>query len=292
MESALHGNVPFLHNSSMRYIEVSFKVLPLQPASEILVAELGDLDFESFVEQEDGLLAYIQEENFDVKLIKNLFVIQSPEFQITFSYKAIEDQNWNAKWESEYEPVLIENRCYIHAPFHPERTDVEFNILIEPKMSFGTAHHETTYQMIQLLMDTDVTGKSVLDMGSGTAVLAILAKMKNAATVYAIDNDEWAFNNALENVKRNHFPDIVVELGDANSLIGKKFKLVIANINKNILLRDMPFYVEAMEDGAQIFFSGFYEHDLDDIKAKAESLGLKYQKHLQRNNWVAAVFAL
>jgi ribosomal protein L11 methyltransferase len=109
MESALHGNVPFLHNSSMRYIEVSFKVLPLQPASEILVAELGDLDFESFVEQEDGLLAYIQEENFDVKLIKNLFVIQSPEFQITFSYKAIEDQNWNAKWESEYEPVLIEN---------------------------------------------------------------------------------------------------------------------------------------------------------------------------------------
>jgi len=274
----------------MKYIEVSFEIEPVQPASEILVAELSELGFESFVEKDSGLLAYIPENSFDENLIKGLFVMQSPEFQIKYAFKSIADQNWNAKWEEAYEPVLIENRCYIHAPFHSPRTDVEFNILIEPKMSFGTAHHETTYQMIQLLMNEDLEGKSVLDMGSGTAVLAILAKMKNAGKVVAIDNDEWAYRNALENVKRNNFPDIVVELGGAELLPGRKFQLVLANINKNILLHDMAYYVDVMEADASIFFSGFYENDLGDIKKMALSLGLSYQNHISKNNWVAAIF--
>lgn len=276
----------------MSYIEIDFKISPLQPAAEILVAELSELGFESFVEGEEGLKAYIIEKDYQKSDIDKLFVMSNPEFIISYNQTKVADQNWNAKWESEYEPVFIDDRCYIRAPFHDKKPHVEFNILIEPKMSFGTAHHETTYQMIQLLLEEDVSGKAVLDMGCGTAVLAILAKMKNAATVYAIDNDEWAYNNALENVQRNRFDDIIVEEGDASLLKGRTFDLIIANINKNILLADMYAYVDAMVTNSRIFFSGFYEEDLSDIKKKAKQLGLKYEKHIVRHNWVAAVFYL
>ena len=274
----------------MEYTEISFKISPLQPASEILIAELSELGYESFVEEEAGLKAYIVSNEYDEQALQQLFVLQSEEFKISYKSKKVAAENWNAKWESEYESVLIDERCYIRAPFHERKPQVEFEIEIEPKMSFGTAHHETTYQMIQLLMDQDVKGKKVLDMGCGTAVLAILAKMKNAAEVHAIDNDEWAYNNAVENVKRNHFEDIQVEQGDAALLKDRKYDLIIANINKNILLRDIKFYVEAMTVNARIFFSGFYEQDIEDIRKEAEKQGLTYLKHQSRNNWVAAIF--
>jgi len=274
----------------MSYIELNFNISPLQPAAEILVAELSDLGFESFVEEEQGLKAYIKDQDFNEESLKDLFVLQSPEFQISYSVKNIADENWNAKWESDYDSVIIDNRCYIRAPFHKAKPEIEFEILIEPKMSFGTAHHETTAQMIQLLLDEDVEGKAVLDMGCGTAILAILAKMKNAATVHAIDNDEWAYNNSVENVQRNNFTEIIVEQGDAALLKDRTFDVILANINKNILLADMEIYANSMPSGAIIMFSGFYKNDLEDIKSRALMCGLQYIMHIYKNDWVAAKF--
>ena len=275
----------------MIYIEAYFKISPWQPAMEILIAELSDIGFESFVEEEGGLKAYIQEPDFQEASLRDLFAMQNPEFTISYELKTIADVNWNAKWESDYESVIIDDRCYIRAPFHPTKPEIEFEILIEPKMSFGTAHHETTAQMIQLLLDEDIKGKSVLDMGCGTAVLAILAKLKKADRVVAIDNDEWAYNNALENVKVNGFSDIKVQQGDAVLLKNQLFEVILANINKNILLADMEAYVNALSKGAVILFSGFYENDLNDIKIKALDSGLRYDSHISKNNWVAAKFS-
>ena len=275
----------------MIYTEIDFKISPLQPASEILIAELGELGFESFVEEEDGLKAYIQGEDFDTNILQELFVMQNPEFNITYQIHGIENENWNAKWESDYESVLIDNRCYIRAPFHKTNPDIEFEIEIEPKMSFGTAHHDTTSQMISLLLNENVEGKDVLDMGCGTAVLAILAKMKKADNVHAIDNDEWAYNNSVENIGRNNFPEIIVQQGDAALLKDKNFDVILANINKNILLADMETYSKSLNSKGVIMFSGFYINDLEDIKSKAEKNALVYIKHIDNNNWVAAKFS-
>ena len=274
----------------MSYIELNFKISPLQPAAEILVAELSNLGFESFVEEEQGLKAYINSNDFNETLLNDLFVLQSSEFDIVYSFKNIADENWNAKWERDYDSVIIDDRCYIRAPFHESKPEIEFEILIEPKMSFGTAHHETTAQMIQLLLDEDVEGKAVLDMGCGTAVLAILAKKKNAKKVHAIDNDEWAYNNSLENIQRNNYPDILVEQGDAALLKGKIYDMILANINKNILLADMEAYSNSLPSGAVIMFSGFYINDLEDIKSRALMYGLQYIMHIDKNEWVAAKF--
>lgn len=273
----------------MNYIEVSFQISPLQPASEILMAELSLLPFESYLEEDDGLKAFIQKPDYYKGILNEVDILKNPEFNISYKITEIEDQNWNAKWESEYEPVLIDDRCYIRAPFHNSK-EVEYEIIIEPQMSFGTAHHETTHQMIQLLMNEDVDGKRVLDMGSGTAVLAILASKKGAAHIDAIDIDEWAFNNAQDNVTKNKLNNIKVLMGGAELLTDQQYDLVLANINKNILLADMHHYEKVMADHAKILFSGFYEYDLNDIKQKAESLNLKYVSHSVKNKWTAAVF--
>jgi len=275
----------------MNYTEIQFQISPLQPAAEILIAELSDLGFESFVEGENGLKAYIAGENFNISLIDDLFILQNSEFNITYQKKIILDENWNAKWESDYDAVIIDKRCYIRAPFHMSKPEIEFEILIEPKMSFGTAHHETTAQMIQLLLNENIDGKSLLDMGCGTAVLAILAKKKGANIVHAIDNDEWAYNNSVENIQRNSFPDIQVEQGDATLLKERKYDVILANINKNILLADMESYSNSLNSGGIIMFSGFYENDLNDIKKKADQYHLQYHLHIVKNDWVAAKFS-
>ncbi len=274
----------------MNYLELIFTVNPQEPGTEILIAELGELGFESFVEDDNSFKAYILADLFQKNAVDELVESLQNQFSISYSFTEIPDQNWNAKWESEYESVMVDNRCYIRAPFHPQKPEMEFEIIIEPQMSFGTAHHETTFQMIQLILNEDVSGKSVLDMGSGTGVLAIFAAMKNATLVHAIDNNEWAFINASENVLKNGFPQIVVELGDAALLENRSYNLILANINKNILLQDMVEYEKVLKPEGRIFFSGFYESDLADIRAHAESLGLSYKGHSVRNQWVAAIF--
>ncbi len=277
----------------MEYIELICHLSPGEHTADLLTSILADAGFESFVENENGTLsAFIQSPLFIPALTSRLSSDEFSDFLDSFHVEHIADQNWNSVWESQYEPVLIDNKCMVRAPFHPEPAGVEYDIVIMPKMSFGTAHHETTKQMIQYLLSLQVSGKSLLDMGSGTAVLAILARMKGAFPVTAIDNDEWAYNNALENVQSNNFADIEVLLGDSSSLAGKKFDIILANINRNILLNDIPAYCESLNAGGKLFMSGFYSEDLPLIEAKANEAGLKIMSSQKENNWTAACFTL
>ncbi len=274
---------------SLIYLEFDFKVKPVEPASDILMAELGELGFESFVENEEGLLAYILKSEWKEQTLDDLFVLQQPDFEITWTSKEIEQQNWNAEWEKNFHPIRVGDRCMVRAPFHAKE-EVTFDIVIEPKMSFGTGHHETTYMMLQHILNTDFEGKSVLDMGCGTGVLAILAKMKGARSADAIDIDEWCYLNSLENVERNNCADIQVFQGDSSLLKGKKYDIILANINRNILLEDIPIYANSLNKGGALFLSGFYLEDLDAISSKCAAHGLEFEKNLEKNRWVSAKY--
>jgi len=271
----------------MDYMELKCRVVPAEPGYEILIAELSELGYDSFVENDDELLAYITEDDFDKTILDGLDILNMDNFEVSFERTLIKDQNWNAKWEEDYSPVLIDNRVSIRAPFH-DKLDVEFDIEIMPKMSFGTAHHATTAQMIQLLLAKDVSGMNMLDMGSGTAVLAILASMKGAKHVDAIDNDEWAYNNALENVERNNCTNIRTELGDASFLKGKTYDFIIANINRNILLADLESYAASLKSGCELFMSGFYEEDIPVLEKEANKWGVRFINHIVKDEWVAS----
>ena len=271
----------------MDYMELRCRVVPAEPGYEILIAELSELGYDSFVENEDELLAYIAEGDFNKNDLDHLDILSMDNFEVGFERNLVKDQNWNAKWEEDYSPVLIDNRVSIRAPFH-EKPEVEFDIEIMPKMSFGTAHHATTAQMIQCLLEKDVKGMQVLDMGSGTAVLAILASMKGAKSVDAIDNDEWAYNNAVENIERNKITNVQAELGDADLLKGRSYDFVMANINRNILLNDLQAYANAMKPQAELFMSGFYEDDISLLKEEAQKWGIEYVSHRMKDDWIAS----
>ena len=272
------------------YYEYHFTIQPVVPASEILIAELGELGFESFVENEDGITAYVPEEQFADDLLDEVQILKSEEFNIDFKVKKIERVNWNEEWEKNFTPILVDHECSVRAPFH-EKPNTRFDIVIEPKMSFGTGHHSTTHMMIQHILKNNWKGKSVLDMGCGTGVLAILARMKDATPVEAIDIDNWCYLNTLENIERNNCEDIKVEEGGAELLPGRKYDVILANINRNILLNDMATYVECLQKSGSIYFSGFYTEDLPVIKSACEKHGLMFIEHIERNNWVAAKFS-
>lgn len=271
------------------YLECDFKVNPLQPATDILIAELGEVGFESFVETDSGLLGYILKSEWKEGLLDDLFALNHPDFEISWTSKQIEQQNWNEEWEKNFHPIKVGENCMVRAPFH-KAAGVEYDIVIEPKMSFGTGHHETTHMMLQHILETDFTGKSVLDMGCGTGVLAILAKKRGAGPVEAIDIDEWCFLNSKENVERNDCPEIKVFQGDSALLKGKKYDIVLANINRNILLDDIPIYAQCLENEGTLFLSGFYLEDLDAISSKCAAHGLEFEKKLEKNNWISAKY--
>ena len=274
----------------MEYAEITLKIEPVMPFSDILMYEMGEIGCESFVTTDDGFKAYIPSSDLNTDALNDILA-NVGECNIQYDINIIPDQNWNAVWESTHEPVLVDDFCWVYAPFHGTNANAKYNILIEPKMSFGTANHATTYMMISLLRDEDITNKTVLDMGSGTAVLAILAEMRGAKYVEAIDNDEWAYNNALENIENNNCKNIKAILGDASALTAdKKFQLIIANINRNILLRDMKHYIAVLEQGGTLLLSGFYEHDIPAIRQEAESNGMKFETYKERNEWVACKF--
>jgi ribosomal protein L11 methyltransferase len=275
----------------MAYFELSFSVPADVEFCEILSARLEEMGCDSFWQEESVLKAYIDAVSLD--MVKVNALIAEPFFAKVelISAAPLPEENWNAKWESNYLPVIIDQRCRIRAPFHEPDPAFAFDLLIEPRMSFGTAHHETTAQMIAFLLDLELKGKKTLDMGSGTAVLAILAAKKGADPVWAVDNDEWAYNNARDNVVLNHTPGIHVVLGDAEAIKNTTFDVIIANITRNILLEDMHIYREALNANGLLLMSGFYEKDLPLIQKKAESLGLKYKKHTTSNQWVAVVFS-
>ena len=275
--------------SNIIYIGYYFKVSPIQPAVEILIAELGYAGFESFVETEDGVTAYIQKEEWNDAILEDIHILKSDEFKISYTFEDIEQVNWNAEWEKNFNPIIVDNECSVRAPFH-EKPDTKFDIVIEPKMSFGTGHHETTHMMIQHILKNDMDGKSVLDMGCGTGVLAILAAMKGANPVEAIDIDNWCYINSLENVERNGALDIKVIEGDASLLENKSYDIIIANINRNILLKDMKTYRSCLNQGGHLFLSGFYDSDIPLITEEASTLNLSLKHKIERNNWVSLHF--
>lgn len=275
--------------SNTIYIEYRFTVQPPEPASDILIAELGEAGFESFVEEDDAVLAYIQKTDWNLEILNDIDILSNANFEITFSHKEIEQENWNATWEQNFQPIVVNDVCMIRAPFH-EPIGVEYDIVIEPKMSFGTGHHETTHMMLQHILELDVKEKTVLDMGSGTGVLAILSAMRGATEIEAIDIDNWCYLNAKENVERNSMDFIKVYEGDVMLLKDKKYDLIIANINRNILLTDIPAYINSLNSNGILLLSGFYIEDLAMITEKCNEGGLKFEKNLERNNWVAAKY--
>lgn len=274
----------------MNYYACLFSNPENENLKDMFMELLGDSGFDSFMDTDDGLEAYCREVDFKESEIDDILQMEQFAGVELLKKELIPDQDWNATWEASYAPVIINDLCRIRAPFHQIEGSYKYDLIIEPKMSFGTAHHETTSQIIELMLQTDFNGLDVLDMGSGTAVLAILAKKLGAATTVAIDNDEWAYRNALDNVRLNDTEDIIVELGDAQSLNERQFDIILANINRNILLRDMHEYVRSLKEGGKIFFSGFYEEDLKLISKEAERLGLTFNSHVTKNNWTAAVF--
>jgi ribosomal protein L11 methyltransferase len=276
---------------SQIYIEYQFKVHPLQPGTEILIAQLGYAGFESFVENENGVTAYIQKEEWNDLILDDIQILTSKEFEIDYTYSEIAQVNWNSEWEKNFESIEVDGKCIVRAPFHP-KANFEYEIIIEPKMSFGTGHHETTYMMLQHILENDFEGKTVLDMGCGTAVLAILAEIRGAKNIDAIDIDPWCFENSEENVARNECSKIVVHLGDASIIPLHKYDVVIANINRNILLNDMEVYKKSLLEEGSLYLSGFYTEDLPIIKDCCNKLGFTFVDKKERNNWVAAKFVI
>ncbi len=271
------------------YIGYHFTIEPLELGSEILIAELGEKAFESFIETETGISAFVQKDLWSETILEDIQILENPEFKIEYTFEEIEQVNWNEEWEKNFDPIDVDGKCHVRAPFH-EKTNAEFDIVIEPKMSFGTGHHETTHMMIQHLLETDVVGKKTLDMGCGTAILAILAEMKGAQPIDAIDIDNWCYLNSIENAERNNCKHISVYEGDASLLIGKKYDVIIANINRNILLNDMQQYVDCLSENGVLFLSGFYTEDIPVISESCTTKGLTYVKQFERNNWVALKF--
>lgn len=275
--------------SNTIYIGYQFKVTPLQPGTEILIAELGYAGFESFVETEEGVTAYIQKEEWNDAILDDIYILKSEEFEISYTFEEIEQINWNEEWEKNFNPIIVDGLCSVRAPFH-EKPDTTYDIIIEPKMSFGTGHHETTHMMIQHILKNDFKDKSVLDMGCGTGVLAILAEMRGAKSIDAIDYDNWCYLNSIENVERNNCKHITVLEGDASLLKTQKYDTIIANINRNILLNDMGAYVKCLNPNATLFVSGFYNDDIPAIEEECNKYGLTSVEILERNNWVALKF--
>ena len=280
----------------MKYLEFTFHTQPCtDTANDVLCAVLGEVGFESFVEQPDGIAAYIQKDLYDEEAVRQA-VSDFPlaDTTIDFSYTEAEDKDWNEEWEKNFfQPIVIGNRCVIHSTFHHDVPQAQYDIVINPQMAFGTGHHETTSLIIGELLDSDLQGKSVLDMGCGTSILAILARMRGAARCTAVDIDDWCVRNSLENIALNHLDGIDVYQGDASSLADKgPFDVVIANINRNILLADMKHYVARMNPGAPLLMSGFYTDDIAAIRAEAESLGLTFIEHREKNRWAAVKFEL
>lgn len=273
----------------MNFTEVIIKIADEQTLRERLMAALLGMGCDSFMETESQLIAYIESGLFNMSRLRKTLKPFAGSVVVEKT-EELPDQNWNAIWESNYEPVLIGTRCIVRAPFHAKPAGIEYDILIQPKMSFGTAHHSTTFLMLNMILESDFSNKRVLDMGSGTGVLAILASKKGAAAVTAIDNDEWAYNNATENCHLNHIKNIDVIFGDASSIPAGGFDVILANINRNILLADMHIYSEHLNEGGIVFLSGFYENDLAMINDEAGKCGWKYVAHKFHNEWVAAVF--
>lgn len=276
----------------MDYIEIKLTIQPCSDEiSEILMAELGELGYESFFEGADGLEAYVKAGSYSKSKLELLLEKYKEQHSIKFNKTLIKAKNWNSVWESNFKPIVIDKRCSVRAPFHTDIPKLEYDILIEPKMSFGTGHHDTTYLVAEWLLNNDVKNLKVLDMGCGTGILAILAAMKGAASIDAIDIDEWAYSNAIENVRANNVNHkVTVRQGDASLLSSQTYNIVLANINRNILLQDMATYTSSLTQGGTLVVSGIFTEDIPMITEEAARQGLQHIEEKNRDKWARIAF--
>lgn len=272
----------------MNYLELSIEIPRSNPAlSDILVAFLAEQNFDSFSEENGKLLAYVEEKKFSKTDVDEIL----EQFGVTAAVKVIPQENWNRQWEENFSPIVVDENLAIKAPFHSETFDTKHTIVIEPKMSFGTGHHATTSMMCRLIAELDLEGKVGLDMGCGTGILAIYASMLGASKIYAIDIDEWAFENTVENAERNGVSDsIVASQGDVQDIPEVDYDFVFANINLNILKKQIPAYARLMKNGAVLLLSGFFYTEIDQIKEVCTSCGLSFVKSISTDEWTACVF--
>ncbi len=275
----------------MDYKKITIGISPFQEwLPDVLAAQLGEIGFESFVNTQTGLEAFIPLKDFNESFLNTILHGFSTDFVFTVKAATIEDRNWNEEWEKNHFKPLVVGNCVIRAPFHDNFEKAKYEIIIEPNMSFGTGNHETTSLIIESILEASFEGKNVLDMGCGTGILGILASMKGARNITAIDIDEWSFNGTKKNAILNNIKNIDVKLGDASLLGSEKYDVIFANIHKNILLNDMPVYVENLLPKGILIMSGFYTADIPDIKQKAETLGLSDAGFQSKNSWVAHTF--
>ena len=270
------------------YIEVRFDLTPCnETETDVLAALLCEIDYESFVPDESGLVAYVKKELFDELKIKTILTEFPFDNDISYKYEIVEGQDWNSEWEKNYfKPIIVKDQCVIHSSFHKDIPSLHYDIVIDPKMAFGTGHHATTSLIIEQLLEMDLVDKSVVDMGTGTGILAILASMRGASQITAIEIDPMAHANAIDNLKINNAESINLILGDASSLNKvKNIDVFIANINRNIITQDISAYASTLHSGSVMLLSGFYESDIPVIMEYARPLGLTYHSHTIKNDW-------
>nr|WP_294897508.1 50S ribosomal protein L11 methyltransferase [uncultured Pedobacter sp.] len=276
----------------MNYKELVFKINASESyQADILIAALGEINYDTFEETEDGFKAYISETDFNEDLLKNSLDAYKNDIEFSYSLNHVAQQNWNKVWESNFEPIEIKDEVYVRATFHEPRPTFKYEIIIDPKMSFGTGHHQTTAMMMEYLLETDVKDKAVLDMGCGTAILAILASKLGAKSLMAIDYDSICYESTLENAALNHIDNLKALCGSKEVIPNAQYDVILANINRNILLDQIERYAAALVNGGEIFFSGFYEEpDLQMITEEANKYGINYVNHKKKDLWVAAKF--
>ena len=276
--------------SESLFVCYDFKVEPLNPGCEILIAQLSQLGFDSFQENNDGISAYIDSTILSSVHVEDIQILNSIEFDISFEFYNVKKQNWNIKWESNFEPIYVDKICCVRAPFH-KKSNYKYDLVIEPKMSFGTGHHETTSMMISFILANSFSNSSVCDIGSGTGVLAILAEKRGASKIDAIDIDNWCYLNSIENIERNNSKNVNVYEGEVHKLMQFTYDNIFANINLNVLLADIPNYSKMLNTGGLLYLSGFYQRDINSIEKAAKSSNLSLVESKVENQWVALKFA-
>ncbi len=276
----------------MKYTAVTFTSSNMEEwQKDLLIAELANLGFDTFEDQDQGFVAYIPAANLDIQALETALIVEAVGYDISYDVNELENKNWNQVWESNFSPIVVDDQCYVRATFHEDKPEYPYQIIIDPKMSFGTGHHQTTSMMLSFILENDFEGKSVLDMGCGTGILAILASKRGASNILAVDFDPICVESVLENKVLNQVDNIEAKLGSKEAIEGKKFNSILANINRNILMDQFDVYYADLENSGELYISGFYDgEDLDILKNKAEGLGFQFVDKKVLDTWCAAKF--
>ncbi|MFD2905565.1 50S ribosomal protein L11 methyltransferase [Sphingobacterium anhuiense] len=276
----------------MKYSEVIFtRIVGEEWQQDLFIAELADIGFDTFEDTETGFAAFIPTANLDLQALETVILQQEDGFEVRYEVVDLQDQNWNKLWESNFSPILIDNDCYVRANFHPAKPEIRYEIIIDPKMSFGTGHHQTTTMILRYILENNFQDKEVLDMGCGTGILAILASQKEARHVLAVDFDDVCIASVEENKLLNNVSNIESKLGSYETIIGREFDIILANINRNILLEQFPQYSKSLRLNGELYISGFFDgEDLSILRTSAEAIGFEFVSNKVMDNWCSAKF--